>query len=51
MKWIPQRLSVQPLGEDHGVRLAFTEVALDNRCRAGRSINDGAANFYGAWAT
>jgi len=48
MKRIVQRLSIQPLGEDDGVRLAFGEVALDDRFRAGRSINYGAVDFNGA---
>lgn len=50
MQRIAQRFSIQPLGEDDGVRLAFGEVLLNDRCRAGRSINYGAVDFHGARA-
>jgi hypothetical protein len=49
VEWISQGLSVQPLGEDDGVRLAFAKVALNDRRRTGRAINDGAVDFHRAW--
>ena len=50
MQRIAQRLSIQPLGEDDGVRLAFGEVVLNDRCRAGGSIDYGTVDFHGARA-
>lgn len=46
MKRVSQGLSVQALGEDDGIRLAFTEVSLNDRCGADRSINDGATDVH-----
>lgn len=45
-----QGLSIQPLGEDDCIRPVFGEVALNDRCRTGRSINDNAAYSHDARA-